>query len=109
MSDSDPGTGTFHPMRVSASDVACSVNGILVSVYAALYPSCRDSPIYPEEELEEENIIEDDAELTLNQVEQDIVAEDEEEFEEEGEIMGLDDLKKLGKRMQVCIHIGCNY
>ena len=58
--------------------------------------------MYPEEELDEENIIEDDAELTLNQVEKEMINEEiEEEFEEEENILGLEDLKKLGLKNQV--------
>ena len=55
-------------------------------------------PVYPEEEMDEENIIDDDAELTLNKVEDDVIETDEEEFEEEENILGLDDLKKLGQK-----------
>ena len=56
-------------------------------------------PVYPEEEADEENIIEDDAELTLNQVEKELIAEEiEEDFEEEENILGLDDLKNLGAK-----------
>ena len=32
-------------------------------------------PIYPEEELDEENIIEDDSELNLNKMEEEMMAE----------------------------------
>ena len=48
--------------------------------------------------MDEENIIDDDAELTLNKVDDEVVETDEEEFEEEENILGLDDLKKLGQK-----------
>lgn len=56
-------------------------------------------PEYPEEELEEENIIEDDAELTLNKVDDNIfgMGNDDEEFEEEEPMMDLEGLRKLNQ------------
>ena len=63
-------------------------------------------PVYPEEEADEENIIEDDAELTLNQVEKELIAEEiEEEFEEEENILGLEDLKNLGAKDLVSLPV----
>ncbi|CAD5111160.1 DgyrCDS496 [Dimorphilus gyrociliatus] len=53
------------------------------------------SPTYPEEEAEEDNIIEDEAELNLNKVEEEMMLDDDEEIEEEENILGLDDLNKL--------------
>lgn len=54
-------------------------------------------PEYPEEELEEENIVEDDAELTLNKVEDNVfgVHGDDEEFEDDEPMMDLEGLRKL--------------
>ena len=54
-------------------------------------------PRYPHEETEEETVIDDDAELTLNKVEEEDIGEDEEDEEEE-HILGLEDLKKLAGR-----------
>lgn len=51
--------------------------------------------------MDEENIIDDDAELTLNTAEDEIIDNDDDEFEEEENILGLDDLKKLGTKNQV--------
>ena len=63
---------------------------------------CVNSPVYPQEEADEENIIEDDAELTLNQVEKELINEDiEEDFEEEENILGLDDLKRMSMKSSV--------
>ena len=57
------------------------------------------SPVYPQEEADEENIIEDDAELTLTQVEKEIINEGiEEDFEEEENILGLEDLKRMSMK-----------
>lgn len=58
-------------------------------------------PIYPEEEVDEDNVIEDDAEVTLNKVEEEMMAEEEDDFEEEENIMGLDDLKRLSQKNQI--------
>ncbi|KAK3107866.1 hypothetical protein FSP39_023899, partial [Pinctada imbricata] len=59
-------------------------------------------PEYPEEEMDEENIVEDDAELTLNDVEKNIFQNDleEEEFEEEEQILDLEGLKRLSQKNQ---------
>lgn len=58
-------------------------------------------PEYPEEELEEENIIEDDAELTLNKVEDNIFgAHDDDEFEEDEPMMDLEGMKKLNQKSE---------
>ena len=59
---------------------------------------CIFRPVYPEEAQDEETVIDDDAELTLNKMEEEADEEpDDEEFEEEENILGLDDLKKLTK------------
>lgn len=60
-------------------------------------------PEYPEEELEEENIVEDDAELTLNKVEDNIFGggDDEEEFEEDEPMMDLEGMSKLNQKSAV--------
>ncbi|XP_053408903.1 intraflagellar transport protein 57 homolog isoform X1 [Mercenaria mercenaria] len=57
-------------------------------------------PEYPEEELEEENIVEDDAELTLNKVEDNIFGmhDDDEEFEDDEPMMDLEGLRKLNQK-----------
>ncbi|KAK2170119.1 hypothetical protein LSH36_4g09041 [Paralvinella palmiformis] len=56
--------------------------------------------IYPEEEGNQEDIIDetDEKHLELNKVEDEMLMDDsDEEFEEEGQILGLDDLQKLNK------------
>lgn len=58
-------------------------------------------PIYPEEEMDEANIIDetDDNHLELNKPEDDLLmADSDDEFEEEGQILGLDDLQKLNRQ-----------
>ncbi|XP_052806204.1 intraflagellar transport protein 57 homolog [Mya arenaria] len=57
-------------------------------------------PEYPEEEMEEENIVEDDAELTLNKVEDNIFGAggDEDEFEDDEPMMDLEGLRKLNQK-----------
>lgn len=58
------------------------------------------SPVYPEEEADEENIMEDDSEMNLNKVEEDLFQEDD-EIEEEEHVMMVDDLqRKSGKQDQ---------
>ncbi|XP_071095047.1 intraflagellar transport protein 57 homolog [Haliotis cracherodii] len=60
-------------------------------------------PSYPEEEMEEENVIEDeDAELTLNKVEDPMFGGgDDDDFEDDEPMMDLEGLKKLNQnRMQ---------
>ncbi|KAL3884532.1 hypothetical protein ACJMK2_024666, partial [Sinanodonta woodiana] len=55
-----------------------------------------ERPDYPEEEMEEETVVEDDAELTLNKVEESpFPGAGEEEFEEEEQILDLEGLKRL--------------
>ncbi|XP_005998731.1 intraflagellar transport protein 57 homolog [Latimeria chalumnae] len=56
-------------------------------------------PIYPTEELEEESVMEDDAELTLNKLEEEVV-EDAEDYEEENYI-DLEALKAQTHKMEV--------
>lgn len=65
-----------------------------------------DKPDYPQEELEEENVVEDDAELTLNEVEKSIFQNEmeEEEFEEEEQILDLEGLKRLSQKNQQVEH-----
>ncbi|KAH3699822.1 hypothetical protein DPMN_074784, partial [Dreissena polymorpha] len=56
-------------------------------------------PEYPEEEMEEENIVEDDAELTLNKVEDNIFGvHEDEEFEDDEPMMDLEGLSKLNQK-----------
>lgn len=55
--------------------------------------------MYPEEEVEEENIVEDDAELTLQQAERDMQEDlmvDDDYDEDDENMLGLEDLKKMG-------------
>ncbi|XP_021347570.1 intraflagellar transport protein 57 homolog isoform X1 [Mizuhopecten yessoensis] len=67
-----------------------------------------EKPEYPTEETEEETVIEDDAELTLGEVEKNFFqymqqsqhGDDEDEFEEEEQIMDLEGLKRLGQSKQ---------
>ncbi|XP_077985611.1 intraflagellar transport protein 57 homolog [Glandiceps talaboti] len=51
-------------------------------------------PVYPEEEMEEESTVDDDAELTLNKVEEEM-AEDYDDVEEEESFLDLEGLKNL--------------
>lgn len=59
-------------------------------------------PEYPEEEMDEENIVEDDAELTLGEIEKTMMQtyNDDEEFEEEEQILDLEGLKKRSQKQQ---------
>ncbi|CAH1796466.1 unnamed protein product [Owenia fusiformis] len=57
-------------------------------------------PVYPEEETEEDVIEDDDAELDLNKVEEEMQEDIDEDFEEEENILGLDDLKKMRKNQE---------
>ncbi|XP_064617714.1 intraflagellar transport protein 57 homolog [Liolophura sinensis] len=60
-------------------------------------------PQYPEEEMGEENIIEDDSELTLHQVEKDMIQDthDDEDYEDDEPMMDLEGLKKLGHHKEL--------
>ncbi|CAH1261420.1 IFT57 [Branchiostoma lanceolatum] len=53
-----------------------------------------DKPVYPEEEMEEETMVDDDAELTLNKVEDELMMDDDDEIEEEETFLDLEGLKK---------------
>ncbi|XP_078590345.1 intraflagellar transport protein 57 homolog [Branchiostoma floridae x Branchiostoma japonicum] len=53
-----------------------------------------DKPVYPEEEMEEETMVDDDAELTLNKVEDEMMMDDDDEIEEEETFLDLEGLKK---------------
>ncbi|XP_019625993.1 PREDICTED: intraflagellar transport protein 57 homolog isoform X2 [Branchiostoma belcheri] len=52
-----------------------------------------EKPVYPEEEMEEETMVDDDAELTLNKVEDEMMLDDD-EIEEEETFLDLEGLKK---------------
>ncbi|XP_038653806.1 intraflagellar transport protein 57 homolog isoform X2 [Scyliorhinus canicula] len=56
-------------------------------------------PVYPAEEMEEEALIEDDAELTLNKLEDELI-EEAEDFEEGEPFLDLEVLKSQGKKME---------
>ncbi|XP_041373379.1 intraflagellar transport protein 57 homolog [Gigantopelta aegis] len=55
-------------------------------------------PVYPEEQMDEENIIEDDdAELTLDKVDEPLFGGVDDDYEEDEPMLDLEDLKKLNR------------
>ena len=79
------------PVKEDMSNEACSLKPVKGTGFSSF------SPVYPQEEQDEETVIDDDAELHLNKVEEDIDEEDEADMEDEEHILGLEDLKKLTK------------
>ncbi|XP_075706482.1 intraflagellar transport protein 57 homolog [Rhinoderma darwinii] len=79
------GTADFPPSKLKAGygEQVCYVLDFLAEEALKQIGFTWKRPTYPSEELEEEVVVEDDAELTLNKVEDEIVEEDSDNDEEQ--------------------------